>query len=255
MIYKNNEMLETTDYTLFGTISSNRETVKPHINKLAQSLTRTGGNILPIITVLINGKLTVIDGQHRIEASMIAGTPIRYVVLVDGTDTDKLMIELNITSKNWSLTDFVKHYADKGVDGFKEILDLNHNLNLHPTAIFTLTSVQPANVKNGTPLAVNYEKSIVQGNITVSVISALKKAFKTAPRETRIASAVLMVDEALSYRNDKKQWCYETALKNLSKVIKDDEISDSPSSVAKLLSKSFDYGKNKSNKMNLIPQG
>ena len=119
----------TQDYTLFKRISGNRVLSKPHINRLLDAI-KESPETITFNPIIVNGKMEVIDGQHRLEAIKKLGLAVHYVRVDDiGLDTVQ---KLNSLAKGWSPMDFAKSFAETGNESyaiyidFKEKFKLNH---------------------------------------------------------------------------------------------------------------------------------
>lgn len=106
---------ETKDYNKFNFHPNNREIEDPHVKQLVVSMREKGW--LKESNMVVNEKMTIIDGQHRLMAAMIVGIPVKYKVSV-GAGISEIR-ELNKNQKNWTklnhLEGFVKdknpHYV------------------------------------------------------------------------------------------------------------------------------------------------
>lgn len=101
-------VFKTSDYSLFRFLDDNRDLNMLHVQRLVKSFEHKH-LICPII---VNEKMEVIDGQHRLEASKAAGVPIFYIV-VPGYSIQEVQI-LNVNQKNWTSTDFLHMYCERG---------------------------------------------------------------------------------------------------------------------------------------------
>lgn len=114
----NKKVYETTNYSLFKYMETNRDV--DTVKKLTDSFRKYGfiGG-----SVLVNEKMEVIDGQHRIHVCETLGIPVYYEIIPGAT------IEhcraLNINQKNWTTKDFVESYATEGNDTYKWVLELS----------------------------------------------------------------------------------------------------------------------------------
>lgn len=102
------QVLTSTDYDQFKIIDGNRGLNTLHFNRLKESM-RAKYLVSPII---VNQKFQVIDGQHRLLACKELKLPVRYVVC-DGYDLEDVH-RYNMTSKNWTLDDFMNGYIQLG---------------------------------------------------------------------------------------------------------------------------------------------
>ena len=66
----------TTDYDQFKYIAGNRDVVEAHVKSLSEQITIKDFQI-PII---VNEKMEVCEGQHRLEAYKALSIPITYII-------------------------------------------------------------------------------------------------------------------------------------------------------------------------------
>lgn len=104
----------TNNYSLFKTIEGNRNTIRPHIKKLAESLNKQ--NLNQYIPIIVNEKMQIIDGQNRLEALKLIKQPVNYIVL-RGTDLATVQM-LNSSSKSWTLDDYVQSYVKRNNENY-----------------------------------------------------------------------------------------------------------------------------------------
>jgi hypothetical protein len=71
--------------------------------------------------IIVNERMEVIDGQHRLEASKASGVPVRYIV-VPGYGLEEVQ-RLNASSSNWTKMDYLESYAKMGVPAYVTMLD------------------------------------------------------------------------------------------------------------------------------------
>ena len=108
-----NKVYKTSDLSIFTQIDGNRVPNLQHIKRLSDSIRVYGMKCNPI---LVNERMQVIDGQHRLMAAKEAGSFVYYIV-VDGYSLDEVHT-LNLNQKNWSKKDFIDGYANMGVESY-----------------------------------------------------------------------------------------------------------------------------------------
>lgn len=108
----------TRDYNVFTNLPSNinRPVTKDHVRTLNGSLKALGSLravICAYLSFLDPNKLYVLDGQHLIEASIINGDEIAYVIVEINTKKDliRTVSMLNSSSKNWTTKDYVVSWS------------------------------------------------------------------------------------------------------------------------------------------------
>lgn len=111
------EIKNTNDYSLFKSILANREIDEKHVTKLAKSITRK--NLLYIRPLIVNEKMQVIDGQHRLAAAKQIKATVYYIKVEGLTKADISVI--NTAQKNWTRSDFINFYAMDGNVHYKQL--------------------------------------------------------------------------------------------------------------------------------------
>ena len=97
----------TNDYSLFKSLSGNR--FVDHSEQIIDSINNNGQLFSPII---VNENFAIIDGQNRFEAYKKLGLPVNYII-VNGYGINEC-IAMNCVSKNWTILDYIKCYAELG---------------------------------------------------------------------------------------------------------------------------------------------
>ena len=102
------------DYHLFREIDGNRPSNDKR--KDLEERMRTFGWVYPIICVLKNGVLNIIDGQHRFKVAVALRLPIYYIEWPAMTDEEEInfIAGLNSTAKSWKPNDYVDAWAALG---------------------------------------------------------------------------------------------------------------------------------------------
>jgi len=111
-----NKVYQTNDLSTFKTLPGNRVPNLQHINRLIYSIKKYGMKCNPI---LVNERLEVIDGQHRLEAAKSAGTYVYYII-VPGYHLAEVHT-LNLNQKNWAKTDYMEGYANMGIEPYVKL--------------------------------------------------------------------------------------------------------------------------------------
>ena len=101
-----NQVYETNDYSMFKTLDGNRNLNKLHVFRLKKSFSEQ----YLFSPILVNNKMEVIDGQHRIEAAKSLNLPIRYIKL-NGYGLSEVQV-FNTNMKNWKREDYLVGYCD-----------------------------------------------------------------------------------------------------------------------------------------------
>ena len=102
------KIFETKEYNKFKYLKGNRSIQETWVRKLVD-LIKENDLEIPII---VNERMEIQDGQHRLEAYKIVGLPVKYIV------KDKFSLDdvrsLNSNTKRWTLTDYMMSYVKLG---------------------------------------------------------------------------------------------------------------------------------------------
>lgn len=150
------QIYKTKDYTSFRAIVSNREVNKGHVKKLAASIRKK--NLLYIRPVIVNDRMEIIDGQHRVAACELLG---EEVWCIKASLTKEDIAVLNTAQKNWSMMDFINFYAIEGRKEYREFCKL---INKYPLMSVTTLMRLCGNSKN-----------VRQGQINITNISRARQ--------------------------------------------------------------------------------
>lgn len=101
-------MEKTTDYDCFKRLGGNAPINMAHLNRLTDAIQKN--NLLEARPILINEKMEVIDGQHRLEAAKRLGVPIFYIK-IQGSGVDDIAM-LNSNQRNWKMEHYLHLYCD-----------------------------------------------------------------------------------------------------------------------------------------------
>jgi len=105
-----NKILVTDDYSKFKFFKGNAKIKSAKVTKIMQSIKKYG----QINVIVVNQYGEIIDGQHRKEACMALGIPIRYIVqYTDENNIVDLVRDINSVQKNWTNGDIGYAYSVK----------------------------------------------------------------------------------------------------------------------------------------------
>ena len=134
------QIKNTRDYSLFKSITGNRDLNKSHVKRLLLIFGERPQK-LQWVPILVNENHEVIDGQHRLEAAKKLEVPVYYRVIKGLTLED--CQALNSNSKMWTPNDYARAYCANGVDAyckyleFKQKWGLNHDVVMRYLALET----------------------------------------------------------------------------------------------------------------------
>lgn len=165
------EIFQTTDYDKFKIIVANREVDKAHVKRLAESIKKK--NLLFIRPLIVNEKMELIDGQHRLSACQLIKQPVYYIKAGGLTKND--IAVLNTAQKNWTRIDFINFYAIEGVPEFKQLAKLINKYSfMKVSSIISLCTSYQAGLRHGKIELTNYNRAVT----VCEWVSELKTKFK-----------------------------------------------------------------------------
>lgn len=143
-----NKVYKTSDLSIFKQIDGNRVPNLQHVKRLADSVRVYGMKCNPI---LVNERMEVIDGQHRLMAAKEAESFVYYIV-IEGYSLNEVHT-LNLNQKNWTKKDFMEGYANIGIKDYvlmKDFYNKNDDFPLNDcVALCSNNSVNSGTTKNG----------------------------------------------------------------------------------------------------------
>lgn len=107
------KILQTKNYDLFGKVDGNRFVNTAHVKKLKLSIHQFDLKI-PII---VNEKMQVVDGQHRLQARKELGLPVFYIT-ISGLGLRETQ-RVNSAAKNWTDKDFLDSFVQQNYGHYK----------------------------------------------------------------------------------------------------------------------------------------
>lgn len=116
----NRVIMSTDDYGLFKQMKGNRLVDQNHVKEL-QGLMLTNGNLTDQFPIVVNKRMEVIDGQHRLEALKGLGWNVCFIKEDDANIT--MVRAINLGNKNWDWRDMAESYAELGNKEYRWFLD------------------------------------------------------------------------------------------------------------------------------------
>ncbi|MEK6829851.1 MAG: ParB N-terminal domain-containing protein [Nanoarchaeota archaeon] len=108
----------TEDYGVFKLNEFNRD--PSHYKKIKEAIKKNDqAKYMPI---LVDKNMNIVDGQNRYLACKELKKPIYFIVSKEIHINDAP--DINSAAKNWSMTDYVRHYAKRGREPYIKMLDL-----------------------------------------------------------------------------------------------------------------------------------
>lgn len=111
-----NQVFKTYDLSIFKDIKGNRIPNLQHVKRISESIKVYGMKCNPI---LVNEKMQIIDGQHRLLAAKEVQTYVYYII-INGYSLSEVHT-LNLNQKNWTKRDYMNAYANMGVESYVKL--------------------------------------------------------------------------------------------------------------------------------------
>lgn len=147
------EVKSTKKYDMFKELKGNREVSPSRVKKIIESIKNVGYITSPII---VNENMEIIDGQGRLKALQFLQMPVEYIVH-KGAGINECL-SMNIHQTNWTLKDYIKSYADRGLQSYvylQDLIDTYKNL-----ALITIVMACQGGTK--------YSKKIYRGDLDLT---------------------------------------------------------------------------------------
>jgi hypothetical protein len=120
---------ETREYSKFKFSEKNRAIDNGALRKMINSLKIYGWlSAYPMHVTPQNGRLVIIDGQHRFTAAQSLNLPVLYVVSEEADDRSLGLI--NSAQKPWDKFDFVSSFHNQGNSHYTKLLDFSETNKL-----------------------------------------------------------------------------------------------------------------------------
>lgn len=122
-----NNIQKTEDYSLFKRIDGNRTINKAQVQKLYDSIS-ADPELTKAAPIIVNDKMEVVDGQHRLEALKRLNLPV-YYLQVNGLNLSEVQ-KLNSATKVWTPYDYAKSFAELKNKNYITYLEFRHKYHL-----------------------------------------------------------------------------------------------------------------------------
>lgn len=117
---------KTKDYDLFIFRDDNRDKIlESHIKRIYESI--KSRNLLELKPIVVNEKMEIIDGQHRLLAAKRLNVEVYYKI--EKSLDEKDILALNV-SKNWSISDYLNFYCKHGHEEYIKFLEFSKKQGL-----------------------------------------------------------------------------------------------------------------------------
>ncbi len=162
---------KTTNYDLFRFIKSNRPVYDSHVLNIAKAIERR--DLTEANPILVNEKMEVIDGQHRLAACKLLSIPVFYHTIELNGSSDKTIIDLNCLQHVWRINEFVHHFTMKGKEDYIKLSECEAKYHFGISASAVIVSNGKRNAKD------LRAGKFVAGKIHYDTIASIVLDFKT----------------------------------------------------------------------------
>lgn len=125
-VSKKTIVYSTTNYSLFHKLKGNRPVDQSKVNRIKQSMVAHDVSC-PINVFKYQGKLFVLDGQHRLKALEDLGKEVEFIISKSGDL--QTCIDMNNAEHPWNIKEYIEAYIDMGSTEHKWLYDMKNNYN------------------------------------------------------------------------------------------------------------------------------
>jgi hypothetical protein len=141
------EIKTNNNYNQFEMIVGNRNLNVKKIERIIEDI-KNGVNLLPYCPIIVyedQGKLKVIDGQHRFEVCKKIESPV-YYVQTKKMDLKKIAL-LNSRQDKWTEFDFLRCYIKIGIEDYKTLEKVMRKYQISISTAYSLLMVNKVSAR------------------------------------------------------------------------------------------------------------
>ena len=220
--YKSSQSIVKVQYennhSKFTLLDDNRDIRVRHVESLMTSI-RKFGQLMPIV---VNEKMEVIEGQHRLRACSELKVPVAYVISLKASGKDVAV--MNNSQEGWRNRDYLKHFSHSNHYNSSEYKKVQkffdtYSLPFH-TGLMILSGIEFKNRSNDRgPMPSFREGTFKVSDLeTANTIGAQLMKFKSfVPRLVRVNKFCLAFVRVSKLENFSLQLAYSQIEKNFKK--------------------------------------
>lgn len=142
---------ETTDYSIFKSLTGNRTLYENHVKRLVKVI-KSNPSLTEMNPIKVNEKLEVIDGQHRLAAfKLFAKSEGKYpsvnYAVVKGASLPEARA-LNAGSKPWHPHDYAEAFVVDGNKNYKTYLEFEKKFQVQHNVLARYLSGEEGAIRN-----------------------------------------------------------------------------------------------------------
>lgn len=220
--YKSSQSIVKVQYennhSKFTLLDDNRDIRVRHVESLMTSI-RKFGQLMPIV---VNEKMEVIEGQHRLRACSELKVPVAYIISLKASGKDVAV--MNNSQEGWKNRDYLKHFSHTNHYNSSEYKKVQkffdtYSLPFH-TGLMILSGIEFKNRSNDRgPMPSFREGTFKVSDLeTANTIGAQLMKFKSfVPRLVRVNKFCLAFVRVSKLENFSLQLAYSQIEKNFKK--------------------------------------
>ena len=183
---KINQLCKTFDYSQFKFADYNRNVEPQHVQQLINEV-KSGHQLLS--PIIVNEKMEIIDGQHRLAAFKQLKKPVEYIVRPGTSKQD--VVSINNSQKRWTPIMWIESFANSGNEDYQFFLDFLQKHNEYKWPVFGVEDV----LHNPVSTDINHHSHITDGTF--------KADYKHVGHAERILNDAIALKEKCGKKNSK----------------------------------------------------
>lgn len=201
-----NTVNSTDNYDQFTFLHNNRETHAPHIEALKDAFVAFG-NLTVAQPILVNERMEVIDGQHRLVACRELHQPVYYTV-VPGLNVEDAR-QMNLLHRGWGTDDFAHSYASSGITAYQQYLELREQFPKFPHS--TILVYLYGEGKNSTGMY----KAFREGELVIHDLEATVEQLQRLAQLSELTVMTKPISRAIQIMFQNPQYDHQRMLRKL----------------------------------------
>lgn len=131
------ETIKTKEYNIFKKNHLNRDLDESNVKRIERSLKIS--NLLELRPIVVNDRMEIIDGQHRLEAAKRLHLDVWYTIARDLEGPE--MVLLNTNQQRWLLADYLNYYCKQGMPDYLKVREFLKNTDMSLSTIVRTCSM------------------------------------------------------------------------------------------------------------------
>jgi hypothetical protein len=196
------EVFFTAEYGLFKMINGNRQLDERKISKIIRDIS-DGIDVLKYYPIQVsekNGRLEIIDGQHRFFISKKLKRPVYYIILKEERQLTDIA-KINSNTEKWKVKDFINCYIQQGNPNYQMLQDFMDKYSFSSTLAIKLLQLGNPGTESG---LLSIHQTFQRGEFEVTFlqdavdIAELCKLFEPFPhwRDRGFVIAIYRISQA-----------------------------------------------------------